>query len=127
MKVADLMSSDVVTIASTTSCWEAAVRMARAGVRHLPVVDSACVLIGVVTDRDLRSFVLHTLASPTAEVPLDINAVLVRTPVSRVMSTNVVCVGPGDSLALESDIIGHLSRRDVFRAREVESIVFPAA
>ena len=31
--------------------------MRRRGIRHLPVVDAGCRLVGIVTDRDLRQIV----------------------------------------------------------------------
>jgi CBS domain-containing protein len=54
MRVSELMSCGVVTIEQSASCREAVARMHQARVRHLPVVDGAARIVGVVTDRDLR-------------------------------------------------------------------------
>ena len=60
MQVRDLMSRQVVTIGRSDSCLEAVERMQRARVRQLPVVDRSGLLVGIVTDRNLR----HRLFSP---------------------------------------------------------------
>jgi formate/nitrite transporter len=54
MRVSELMSRDVVTIGDTATCHEALEQMCRRKVRHLPVLDGAGALVGIVTDRDLR-------------------------------------------------------------------------
>ena len=97
MQVKDLMSRQVVTIAPSNSCLEAVVRMHGTRVRHLPVVNSDGVLVGVVTDRDLR----HHLFSPRVFNEVGETAVetLLRTvPVADVMSTSVITVEPSDQL-----------------------------
>ena len=91
MKVRELMSNNVVTIENTASCHDAAVRMTRQRVRHLPIVAHDGTLCGIVTDRDLR----HYLFEP--ETFRQIGAVkvemLLKTmPVSRVMSEPVITV-----------------------------------
>ena len=60
MRVDELMSADPITIRSEESCWEAAFRMARHKVHHLPVVDRRGLLDGMITDRDLRHHLLST-------------------------------------------------------------------
>jgi CBS domain-containing protein len=97
MRVSDLMSKDVTTIEASASCRDAVTRMHRARVRHLPVVDRAGSLVGIVTDRDLR----HRLFAPSVfrevgRVPVD--ALLKGVAVSEVMSSPAVTVGPGDDL-----------------------------
>ncbi len=91
MRVSELMSRDVVTIGASDSCLEAVSRMHGARVRHLPVVDDAGALIGVVTDRDLR----HHLFGPrvlkdVGTIAVDI--LLKAVPVSEIMSTPVMSV-----------------------------------
>ena len=54
MQVRELMSRQVVTIGTGDSCLEAVTRMQRSRVRHLPVVSREGLLVGIVTDRDLR-------------------------------------------------------------------------
>ena len=60
MQVKDLMTHHPITIRNEESCYEAAVRMSQHKVRHLPVVDRRGLLEGIVTDRDLRHYLLST-------------------------------------------------------------------
>jgi acetoin utilization protein AcuB len=97
MKVHQLMSERVATIGESETCCDAAQRMASRRVRHLPVVNAAGRLIGVVTDRDLR----HLLFEPTvfrAVGTVAVDRLLKRVPVRDVMSSPVVSVGPDDEL-----------------------------
>ncbi len=97
MLVKDLMSRQVVTIGTSDSCLEAVARMHQARVRHLPVVNREGMLVGIVTDRDLR----HHLFSPhvykdLGSIPMD--TVLKAVPVAEIMSTQVITVAPEDDL-----------------------------
>ncbi len=97
MHVCDVMSSDVVTIEESASCCEAIERMTRRKIRHLPVVGADGTVRGIVTDRDLR----HHLFEP--DVFRNIGSVTVETllkavPVSEVMSSPVISVGPDQPL-----------------------------
>jgi acetoin utilization protein AcuB len=98
MHVKELMSREVVMIGPSESCLDAVVRMQRARVRHLPVVDRTGTLVGIVTDRDLR----HHLFSPPVFAALGttrVDVLLDEVRVSKVMSSRVVTVEPGASLA----------------------------
>jgi len=91
MRVSDLMSRNVVTIGESDSCLEAVGRMHGARVRHLPVVNAAGTLRGVVTDRDLR----HHLFAPRVlkEIgTIAVDILLKAVPVSEVMSSPVMSV-----------------------------------
>ena len=91
MRVSDLMSRNVVTIGESDSCLEAVGRMHGARVRHLPVVNAAGMLHGVVTDRDLR----HHLFAPRVlkEIgTIAVDILLKAVPVSEVMSSPVLSV-----------------------------------
>lgn len=50
-----IMTADPETVLEEASLFEAAAKMAELGVRHLPVVDSLGKLVGMLSDRDLRS------------------------------------------------------------------------
>jgi acetoin utilization protein AcuB len=80
-KVNQLMTGGVVTIDPEASGHDAVALMVRNKVRHLPVVDRAGRLCGIVTDRDLR----HRLFTP--EVFRSIGTV----PVERLLSEARVC------------------------------------
>jgi CBS domain-containing protein len=97
MRVKDLMSRQVVTIGSSDSCLEAVARMHRARVRHLPVVNNEGMVVGIVTDRDLR----HHLFSPHVYKDLgmiSMEALLKAVPVAEIMSTDVITAGPEEEL-----------------------------
>lgn len=55
MTVADLMSTALLTVKATESLTEAHCDMELGLVRHLPVVDDRGKLVGMLSDRDLRS------------------------------------------------------------------------
>jgi acetoin utilization protein AcuB len=56
--VRDVMSRDPITIDPEAPVATAAATMHERGIRHLPVVDDTGRLVGMVSDRDLRSAVL---------------------------------------------------------------------
>lgn len=102
MQVRELMSRDVVTIGPTESCLDAVVRMQRARVRHLPVLNRDGQLVGVVTDRDLRhhlfsSRVFGTLGATPVDVLLD------GVRVAEIMSTDVMTVEAGAEVGEAAD------------------------
>jgi len=51
----DVMSTHVIAVHPGDYLSEAAARMVRHGIRHLPVVDGANAVVGIVSDRDVRS------------------------------------------------------------------------
>jgi acetoin utilization protein AcuB len=55
MFVSRSMVSQVITIDKEASIFDAQEKMAANGIRHLPVVDADNRLVGIVTDRDIRS------------------------------------------------------------------------
>jgi acetoin utilization protein AcuB len=97
MRVGEVMGFNVITVDGSASCHEAATRMFRGGLRHLPVVNATGALVGIITDRDLR----HRLLAP-AVLPggarLSIEDVLKSTAVREVMSTPVLTASPSDDL-----------------------------
>ena len=98
MRVTDLMSRQVVTIGTSDSCLEAVLRMHRARVRHLPVVNRDGFLVGILTDRDLR----HHLFSPGVFEKLgatSVDVLLKAVPVVGIMSRDLITVEPDDDLA----------------------------
>jgi acetoin utilization protein AcuB len=55
------MVSEVITIDKDASVFEAQEKMAANSIRHLPIVDADNRLIGIVTDRDIRSVMPYRL------------------------------------------------------------------
>ncbi|HKQ47224.1 MAG TPA: CBS domain-containing protein [Phycisphaerae bacterium] len=120
MLVNDYMTPDPLTV-STDERVERIAELIRAhGIRQVPVVDNAHRLVGIVTDRDLRSaggFDRKAEAQLVAE---------------DVMSTNLVTIIPGADLAeaahllyehrvgalpvvMGEHVVGMLSTRDLLR------------
>lgn len=98
MRVRDVMSRNVLTVESSESCHEAAARMFRGRVRHLPVVDPGGRLAGVVTDRDLRHRLLAPAVLRTTPAEVSVETLLKSVPVSEVMTSRVVTANPDDEL-----------------------------
>ncbi|HUL78821.1 MAG TPA: CBS domain-containing protein, partial [Vicinamibacteria bacterium] len=67
-------------------------------IRHIPVLDRGGRLVGIVTDRDVQG----TLPSPlSAAAPEEYEALLETTAIARIMTKDVITVGP-DDLAAEA-------------------------
>ena len=93
MQVQDLMSQEVLTIGVSDSCLEAVRLMYQGRVRHLPVVNRDGLLVGIVTDRDLR----HHLFSPRVFDELGttgVESLLRGVSIAEVMSRAVISVKP---------------------------------
>lgn len=88
MLVEEIMHRDIHSVPPDTSIEEAVQLLKRNRIRHLPVVDKGG-LIGLVTDRDLRS------ASPSSLDPEGLRDLLHR-PVSEVMVRQVITAHPLD-------------------------------
>jgi len=102
MQIRELMNREVVMIGPSESCLDAVVRMQRARIRHLPVVNRDGQLVGVITDRDLR----HHLFSPRLFEALGSTAVdvlLDKVRVAEIMSTQVVTVEADASVGEAAD------------------------
>ena len=102
MQIRELMNREVVIIGPSESCLDAVVRMQRARIRHLPVVNRDGQLVGVITDRDLR----HHLFSPRLFEALGSTAVdvlLDKVRVAEIMSTQVVTVEADASVGEAAD------------------------
>jgi CBS domain-containing membrane protein len=83
MLVADLMTSQLRCLRETDSLADAVAAMQELFIRHIPVVDEAGRLAGLVTQRDLLS--LEHKKDPT-------------TPLRDIMRTGVATVGPDTPL-----------------------------
>ncbi len=109
MYVRDIMTTNVVTIPSSTSIADAKRIMKVHRFERLPVVDKGK-LVGIVTERRLES------VSPSKATSLSIwelSYILDKTPVKEIMERNVITVSPDisaeESLALaQSNRVGSL-------------------
>jgi acetoin utilization protein AcuB len=90
------MSSPAVTIPDNLPLQEVRAILRSRNFRHLPVVDEGNRLLGMVTDRDLRSAYPSTILTES-----EVRAELVRmalTPVRAIMSTRLVTLASGSTL-----------------------------
>jgi CBS domain-containing protein len=92
MKVVDVMTKDPLTIGPSETVGEAEELMAENGIRQLPVVKNSD-LIGIITDRDVRSFLAGSSVSPPNE-----REQALRTQVSDLMTANPLTLAPDDEL-----------------------------
>jgi acetoin utilization protein AcuB len=76
-------------------------KLAEADVRHLPVLEGGA-LVGIVSDRDLREVVPSVLEA--IERPRESARILAR-PISELMSSDVVSIGPEDDIIAAIDLM----------------------
>ena len=90
------MTREVVTVGPETGIVEAHELMTKNGIRHLPVVVEDDILIGILTDRDIRSAMPSTLLSVTEKEAGQER--LASMKVKDIMTPNPVSVSPTDTL-----------------------------
>lgn len=93
MLVKKRMTHDPVVVSPRHSLADALRLTRERRIRHLPVVENG-VLVGMVSDRDVRT----ALPSPLTEPDAERVAFLDRTPVSAIMRSDVDSIGPLDSV-----------------------------
>lgn len=96
MFVSRSMVSEVITIDKDAAIFQAQEKMAANGIRHLPVVDADNRLIGIVTDRDLRSAMPYRLikAKGIAEEREKVS----QLKVDDIMTRNPKAISPMDTI-----------------------------
>ncbi len=92
MFVSRSMVSRVITIDKDATIFEAQEKMAAKKVRHLPVVDADNRLIGIVTDRDIRSAMPYSLFKEACKP--EEQEKLARIKVAAIMSRNPKTISP---------------------------------
>ncbi|MBC2713197.1 MAG: CBS domain-containing protein [Desulfosarcina sp.] len=132
MFVSRSMVSQVITIDKDATVFEAQEKMAVNGVRHLPIVDADNRLIGIVTDRDIRSAMPYSMlkekgGSEEREqlAQLKVEAIMIRNPMTlspmhtiqdALLLIQKKKVGAFPVVDDEGKLIGILSVRDLLRA-----------
>jgi acetoin utilization protein AcuB len=129
-RVRDFMTTEPVTLCEDDLLRQAVEVVMVRRIRHIPVLDRGGRLVGIVTDRDVQG----TLPSPlSAAAPEEYEAILETTPLSRIMTKQVLTVSPDDLAGeavetlladrvdglpvLESDrVVGIFTVRDALRA-----------
>ncbi len=96
MFVTNSMQKNVITIGKEASVFEARDKMAANSIRHLPVIDSENNLLGVVTDRDVRS-AMPSVFADVCNLEEEKKKVA-ELKVKDIMTTNVTTVSPMHTL-----------------------------
>ena len=130
LKAEDVMTRNPVTLDITSTVQDAADMMWAAEVRHIPVVEHGT-LVGMISDRDLRSYMLprperifradeeraRMAVSVSAVIPSDVTTVRPDTPVAELLDILLEKIGAVPVLAPDTgDLIGVVSYIDVLRA-----------
>jgi acetoin utilization protein AcuB len=141
MKVGDVMTKDPIVVGLDTLVREAGELMRSKVVRHLPVVDEARHVLGMVTDRDLRHAIfVPALAGQTGWAPHRVKAPRVR----DVMTWSVVTTHADTDLVqaaltmfqrrigslpvvAEGRLVGILTEQDVLNGLKKEQRIDPDA
>ena len=129
------MTRDVISVVKEAGVLEAHELMRRHEIRHLPVVDADDRLIGIVTDRDIRSAMPYELTKKLdSDEDEESRKRVERMTVGDIMTTSVIKITPTDTIqdalllvqmhkvgALpvvddEGHLKGFLSVRDLLRA-----------
>jgi acetoin utilization protein AcuB len=92
------MIRDVVTVSPDDDVVTAQTLMAKHGIRHLPVVVENDVLVGIVTDRDIRSAMPSMVLSETETEKEDQRRRMAAMKVKDIMTRNPVSVSPVQTL-----------------------------
>jgi len=92
MKVVDVMTNDPLTVSPIETVGKADELMAENSIRQIPVVDDG-ELVGIVTDRDIRSFLSGALVESS-----DIREKALRTSVRDIMTAEPRFLAPDDDL-----------------------------
>ena len=92
MKVADVMTTNPLSISPSETVGQADELMSEHRIRQLPVVQGR-LLVVIITDRDLRSFLSGALLSAPEE-----REHALGTKISDVMTTNPLTLTPDDEL-----------------------------
>ncbi|MCE5333703.1 MAG: CBS and ACT domain-containing protein [Desulfobacteraceae bacterium] len=90
------MTKDVQTIGPEAGILEAQTLMAQNRIRHLPVVNEENTLLGIVTDRDIRSALPSTLLTEVEKVAEEKRLSTLR--VKNIMTPHPVTISPAQTL-----------------------------
>jgi len=102
MLISDIMTPTIVTARPEDSVRRALQLLEDQEIRHLPVIDEARRLIGLVSDRDLREYRLPVMRE--LEDPAQADALL-DVAISEVMSSEVVSVDSAEDVVAAIDVM----------------------
>jgi CBS domain-containing protein len=92
MKVTDVMTKNPLVMTPAETIGQADELMVENKIRQLPVVDGGS-LLGIITDRDIRSFLAESSLLDPEE-----RAKVLKTKVSEIMTTEPLTLAPDDDL-----------------------------
>ena len=92
LRVVDVMTREPVTVTATETIGEADDLMSQNKIRQLPVVMGK-ELVGIVTDRDIRSFLSGSLLASPEE-----RERALKTRIREIMTSEPITVGPDDEI-----------------------------
>jgi acetoin utilization protein AcuB len=90
MRVRELMTGGVITVGPDTAVLDARHLMVKERIRHLLVTEGH-MLVGMITDRDIR---LNLPSQATSLSVWEVNHLLTKLTVGKVMTRSVITVGP---------------------------------
>jgi acetoin utilization protein AcuB len=90
MRVRELMTGGVITVGPDTAVLDARHLMVKERIRHLLVTEGHT-LVGMITDRDIR---LNLPSQATSLSVWEVNHLLTKLTVGKVMTRSVITVGP---------------------------------
>lgn len=90
MFVSERMSKDLITVGPDVTIFEAKKLMAEKEIRHLPVIDPAGKLLGIVSDRDIRAAMPSTLLKK-ADYDITLSKIM-NFPVRDIMTANPLTI-----------------------------------
>ena len=96
MFVSRSMTSEVITVTGDASIFEAQEKMAKHTIRHLPVIDEDHTLVGVVTDRDIRSVLPYSLFKDPDSGAGREKAESLK--IRDIMTKDPMAISPGDTI-----------------------------
>ena len=96
MFIHESMTRDVLTVGPETAILAAQTLMAQNGIGHLPVVVEDDILVGIVSDRDIRSAMPSTVLSDIEKT--DRQERLASIKVKDIMTANPVTVSPSQTI-----------------------------
>ena len=92
--VRDIMTTDVSTLLADEVLLDATLVLARAGLRHIPVM-SGDQLVGIVTATDVKHYTPSILSGIPAE---EYNRLMATTPISKIMTRNPITIEPDKTI-----------------------------
>jgi acetoin utilization protein AcuB len=91
MRVRELMTGALITVPPDTPVLDARHLMVEKRIRHLLVTSESGELRGIITDRDIR---LNLPSQATSLTVWELNYLLTRLTVGKVMTESLITVGP---------------------------------